>query len=74
MIWKYIITGFLLFGFVLYYPQINEILQLSISYQTVVIIGSLLLIFVITPLYWRAIYKQGQQKNEFNKKAKQPWE
>ena len=74
MLWKYIITGFILVGFVFYYPEINEMLKLPINYQTIVLVGSLLLLLVIIPLYWRAIRKQGQVEKENNKKSKQPWE
>ena len=74
MVWKYIVIGFLLVGFVFYYPEINEVVKLPISYQTIILISSLLLLFVITPLYWRAIFKQGQKDRLKHKKAKQPWE
>ena len=66
MVWKYIVTGFLLVGFVLYYPAIKETLNLPFSYQTIILTGSLLLIFVVTPLYWRSIYKQGKKEKENN--------
>ena len=74
MAWKYIVIGFLLVGFVFYYPEINETLKLPISYQTVVVICSVLLILVVTPLYWRVIFKHGKKEKEMNKKAKAPWE
>lgn len=74
MVWKYIIIGFLLVGFVFNYPIINEILNLPISYQTVVLIYSLLLMLVVTPLYWRDIRKQGKQEKENSNNAEQPWE
>jgi len=74
MLWKYITIGFLLVGFVFYYPEINITLKLPIDYKTIVLIGSLLLILVVTPLYWRAIRKQGHEEKENNKRSKQPWE
>ena len=74
MAWKYIVIGFLLVGFVFYYPEINEILKFPVSYQAVVIICSLLLILVVTPLYWRAIIKHSKKEKEMNKKTKAPWE
>lgn len=74
MLWKYIIIGFLLVGFIFYYPEINDILKLPINYQTIVLVGSLLLMLVVTPLYWRAIRKQGREEKENNKESKQPWE
>ena len=74
MLWKYIIIGFLLVGFVFFYPEINETLNLPISYKNIVLIGSLLLMLVVTPLYCRAIRKQGREEKENNKKVKQPWE
>lgn len=74
MVWKYIVIGFLLVGFVFFYPEINEYLNLPFSYQTIVLVGSLLLMLVVTPLYWRAIYKQGKKEKEKNIKSNQPWE
>jgi len=74
MLWKYIIIGFLLVGFVFFYPEINKTLNLPFSYKNIVLIGSLLLMLVVTPLYWRAIRKQGREEKENNKKVKQPWE
>jgi len=73
-VWKYLIISFLLVGFVFFYPQINKILELPFSYHSIVVGGSLLLIFVVTPLYWRAMHKQGQQERENNKRVKQPWD
>jgi len=73
VIWKYIIIGFLLIGIVFYYPEINEVLQLPISYKNIVLVCSLLLMLVVTPLYWREIRKQGRREKIRNKSSKQPW-
>jgi len=64
--------GFVLFGFVYAYPQINEVINLPFSYSTIVFSGFILLVFVITPLYWRASTKQAKEEKDI--KEKQPWE
>jgi len=74
MVWKYIGIAFLLAAFVLSYPLIKYKLNLSFSHSYVVIIGFIVLVFVITPLYWKAIVKQGEKDNEKNARPKQPWE
>ena len=74
MVWKYLVIGCLLAGFVFYYQQISEILKLPFSHQAIVLVCSLVLMFVVSPLFWRAIHKQNQHEKENNKTAKQPWE
>ena len=74
MVWKYIIIGFLLVAFIFGYPQINEFLELPFRYKDVVLVGPLVLIFVVTPLYWRAIVKKGKKERESLAAGKQPWD
>ena len=74
MVWKYIIIAFALVAFVFAYPFIQSKLNLAFSYSAVVVIGFILLAFVITPLYWKAIVKQGEKDKEKYARPKQPWE
>jgi hypothetical protein len=74
MVWKYIVIAFILVGFVFAYSFVQNKLNLSFSYRYVVVIGFIFLVFVITPLYWRAIVKQKKKDKEKYAKPKRPWE
>ena len=71
---KYIIISFALVGLVFAYPFIQSKFNLPASYSSIVVIGFLALTFIITPLYWKAIVKQGKKDKEKYSRAKQPWE
>jgi uncharacterized membrane protein YciS (DUF1049 family) len=74
MVWKYIVISFILVGFVFAYPLIQSTFNLSTSYSIVVVVGFVALAFLITPLYWIAIVKQGKKEKEKYSRPKQPWE
>jgi membrane protein YdbS with pleckstrin-like domain len=74
MVWKYLIFAFALVGFVFSYPYIQDKYNIGISYKVVVLLGSVVLMFIITPLYWRAIDKDRKEEKMKYKRAKQPWE
>jgi NhaP-type Na+/H+ or K+/H+ antiporter len=74
MVWKYLIFAFALVGFVFSYPYIQDKLNIGLSYKVVVLLSSAVLMFIITPLYWRAIVKNGKEEKMKYKRAKQPWE
>ena len=74
MIWKYIIAAFAVFGFVVFYPYIKDILGLQIGYSKIIVGAVLIHMFVIFPLYYKAIIKQGEKDKVKYSKAAQPWE
>jgi len=62
-------VSLLLFLVAYFYPYIQDITGISINHQTIVAVASLLIIFVITPLYWKGIHKRnlkylGREKNK----------
>lgn len=74
MIWKYIVAGFVLFGFVYSYPIIKQQFGLTLGYNVVVVVAFVVLGFVLTPLYWKANVKKAEKEKASKKVANQPWE
>jgi hypothetical protein len=59
---------------VYFYPIINEALGLPVNYKSIVIAAFILLAFLITPLYWRAVKARGLKAKQDAARPPQPWE
>jgi hypothetical protein len=70
----YLVISCALFGFVYFYPEISERFNLIISYKYIVIIGAVIIMLVITPLWWKSMQTKSKEEREKYHRPEQPWE